>query len=129
MNPEPLDHLLKKRDSFRHAWALLNPDSQRFGHLYNQCMQEWNRKTYREQQQWYVFVDSKIKRGEIVHDNPLYAIIYIHPHPYDWNKKSGIEYMFKHFKMDSAFFNGHYGVYTKQEADIYEMTNRTPMNY
>lgn len=128
MQPESLDDIILKKDTFKHAWALLKP-AEKYRDLYNQCMREWNKKSYRQQQQWYVYVDSKIKRGEVVHENPLYAIIYIQPHPYDWNQKPDIEYMFKHYKMDSAFYNGHFGVYTKQEANIYEMTQRTPMNY
>ena len=128
MQTECLDAILKKRETFPYIWKLLNPETQ-FQTLYAQCKREWNKLTYREQQQLYVFLDNKKKRGEIMYQNPLHALVYTKPHPYDWNEKPGIDYMFKHYKMDSAFYNGHYGVYTKQEADIYEMTHRSKMNY
>ena len=127
MNPEPLDHILKKRESFAHIWRLLAP-KETFQPLYDQCMREWNKRTYNQQRQFYWFIMEKKKRGEVVHDNPLYALMYIHPHPYDWNGKPGINEMLKTKKMVSAFYNGKYGIYTLCESTIFEMTNIKRLN-
>ena len=128
MNPEPLEHVLKKRETFKHMWALLAPDD-KYSDLYNQCMREWNKRSYRQQQQLYWFIREKRKRGEVVHDNPLYALTYIKPHPYNWNGKEGIQTMMKTKKMVSAFYDGHFGIYTLCESTIFEMTHITPLNY
>ena len=127
MNPESLEDVIKKRESFSHMWTLLAPQD-KYRDLYNQCMRTWNKLTYNQQRQLYWFIREKLKRGEVVHENPLYALTYIHPHPYNWNGKPGINKMMKTTKMVSAFFNVSFGIYTALEAEIFEMTHITPMN-
>ena len=127
MNSEPLEHVIAKRDSFRFLWALLNPEAE-FANLYEICMKRWNTYTYRQQQRIYWFLREKKRKGETIYKNPLYAITYCYPKPYDWNGKSGIETQFRKEKMVSAFSNGSFGTYPKNVADYFEMSHITPLN-
>ena len=128
MNPEPIGHVLKKRDSLACIWELMEVKPQyRDKDTYTQFACAWNKLSYRRQQQYWWFLNEKKKRGEVIYDNPLYNLSYVHPHPYDWNEKRGIEDMVKSGKMVSACYNGHFGVYTRCEATIFEMTHVTPM--
>ena len=127
MNPESLTDALQKRDSFEEMWKLLAPKED-FKDLYRICMTRWNRIPYHRQQQLYWFIREKKRNGEATYDNPLYAITYTKPHPYDWNGKQGIKKMMETKKMVSAFYDGHFGIYTQLEATIFEMTNQQKLN-
>ena len=127
MNPEPLDHVLKKQDSFPLIWKLLAPKDE-FANLRDICMKRWNGLTYRRQQQIYWYLREKKRKNETLYENPLYAITYCYPRPYNWNGKEGIDVMFKREKMVSALYNGEFGIYPQNVADYFEMTNVTPLN-
>ena len=127
MKPEPLEHVIRKRDTFRHLWALLAPEDT-FNDLYTICMQRWNRMTYREQQRMYWFLREKIRHGETIYKNPLYALTYTKPHPTNWNMRQGIDEMLRTKKMVSAFYEGRYGIYTLLESTIFEMTDIHRLN-
>ena len=128
MNPEPLEHVLKKRDSFAIWWEMMAPDEKKFGDLYTICMRRWNNLSYREQQRMYWYMNEKKNRGETLYENPLFALTYTKPHPYNWNGKEGIQTMMKTKKMVCAFYDGHFGIYTLCESTIFEMTHITPLN-
>jgi hypothetical protein len=70
-------------------WALLAPDAE-FANLYEICMRRWNTYTYRHQQRIYWFLREKKRKGETIYKNPLYAIVYCYPKPYDWNGKKAL---------------------------------------
>lgn len=125
MATESLNDALSKRRSFAHMWALLNVKPQYRG-LYDLCMREWNKLSYRQQQQKYWYIREKLRKGEVVHDNPLYALTYIIPRPTNWNGKQGIDDMLRTTPMVTAFYNGSFGTYTRLEATIFEMTHIEP---
>ena len=127
MSTEPLEHVIAKRDSFQFLWALLAPKDE-FRNLYDICMRRWNTYTYRHQQRIYWFLREKKRKKETLYENPLYAITYCYPRPYNWNGKSGIDSMLKREKMVSAFYNGEFGIYPKNVADYFEMTHVQPLN-
>ena len=129
MTPEPLEHVILKKQSFPHLWALLEPDEAEYGNLKSICRRRWEDKlTYRQQQQIYWFLREKKRKGETLYENPLYAITYCYPRPYDWNGKPGIDEQFKREKMVSACYKGTFGIYTKNVAEFFEMTNVQPLN-
>ena len=111
-----------------HIWDLLHPKEQ-YRDLYVPFMREWNRRGLQQQRQFYWFVREKLKRGEVIHDNPLYALTYIHPHPYNWNGKYGMNNLLKQgIKMVSARYDDCYGIYTAFEAQLFEMKDIKPLN-
>lgn len=124
---EPLEHIIAKRDSFPLIWDLLAPRDE-FRDLYPLCLRRWNAMTYRAQQRLYWYLREKKRRGEKIYDNPLYALTYITPYPYNCNGRQDLDDIFKKCKLVSAYYNGSFGIYTVLEATIFEMTNVTPLN-
>ena len=109
MAVESLDSALAKRDSFAHMWKLLAPKDV-YRDLYYPCMRFWNKLSHRAQQRMYWFIRDKKRRGEKVYNNPLYALMYITPHPYDCNGRTDIDDILKKCKMVSAYYNGKFGI-------------------
>ena len=127
MNSEPLEYVIAKRGTFAHMWRLLAPKDE-FRELYSICEKRWEGYTYRQQQRIYWFLREKKRKGEKLYDNPLYAITYCYPHPYNWNGKQGIDRMLKIEKMVSACYKGEFGIYPQNVADYFEMTHVTALN-
>ena len=129
MNPEPLEHVIMKRQTFPHLWALLAPKDEFHG-LYSICRRRWeNELTFRQQQQIYWFLREKIRKKETVYDNPLYAITYCHPKPYNWNGDRRLKEQAQKEQMVSACYKGKFGIYPQNVADYFEMTHIEPRNY
>lgn len=122
MSMEPIAHVIAKRDSFKHLWKLLAPKTE-YADLYVPCMRRWNGFSYRRQQQIYWYLREKKRKGEKLYENPLHAINYCYPKPYDWNGKFGLDEMLKKHKMVRAYYNGEYGIYEQKVAEIFEMTH------
>ena len=127
MAVESLDSALAKRDSFAYMWELLAPKDE-YRDLSYPCMRLWNKLSHRAQQRMYWFIRDKKRRGERVYNNPLYALMYITPHPYDCNGRTDLDDILKKCKMVSAYHNGKFGIYTLTEATIFEMTHIKPLN-
>lgn len=127
MAVESLDSALAKRDSFAYMWELFAPKDE-YRDLYYPCMRLWNKLSHRAQQRMYWFIREKKRRGEKIYNNPLYALTYITPHPYDCNGRTDLDDILKKCKMVSAYHNGKFGIYTLTEATIFEMTHVSPLN-
>ena len=127
MAVESLDSALAKRDSFAYMWELLAPKDE-YRDLYYPCMRLWNKLSHRAQQRMYWFIREKKRRGEKIYNNPIYALTYITPHPYDCNGRTDLDDILKKCKMVSAYHNGKFGIYTLTEATIFEMTHVSPLN-
>lgn len=127
MAVESLDSALAKRDSFAYMWELLAPKDE-YRDLYYPCMRLWNKLSHRAQQRMYWVIREKKRRGEKIYNNPLYALTYITPHPYDCNGRTDLDDILKKCKMVSAYHNGKFGIYTLTEATIFEMTHVSPLN-
>ena len=124
---ESLDSVLAKRDSFEYMWELLNPAPE-FRERYIPCMRVWNKLPHRAQQRMYWYIRKKKRLGEIIYDDPLYALTYITPVPENCNGRRDLDQLIKSTPMVSAFYNGKYGIYTLCESTIFEMTNIKRLN-
>ena len=126
MSPEPLDHVLKKQQSFPFLWTLLAPKDE-FRGLYALCRKRWeNDCTYRQQQRIYWFLREKKRKKETLYENPLYAITYCYPRPYNWNGDARLKDQLKKEPMVSACYKGTFGIYPAKVAEYFEMTHITP---
>ena len=125
---ESLDTVLAKKDSFSHMWKLMNPDS-RFRDQYIPCMRIWNKWSHRAQQRMYWYIREMQRRNETIYDNPLYNLLYITPHPFDCNGRADLPEIIKKCDMVSACYNGQFGIYTRCDATIFEMTHIQPRNW
>ena len=88
----------------------------------------WNRLTLTEQRRMYLYLLYRKWRGEGVYGTPYEIITNCHPYPTNWNGKPMLNRLVKETKMVMAFYNGSYGVYTLDEAKVWEMTDIKPLN-
>ena len=51
-----------------------------------------------------------------------------HPYPTNWNGRPLINRLIKENKMVRAYYNGSYGIYTLDEARVWQMTDVKPLN-
>ena len=122
---ETIDSALAKRDSFSHMWKLMNPEN-RYPELYVPCVRVWNKLSHCAQQRMYWYIREMQRRGEAIYDNPLYNLIDIKPHPFDCNGRPDLPDILKKCNMVSAYYDGRFGIYTRCEATIFEMTHIEP---
>ena len=88
----------------------------------------WNRLTLTEQRRMYLYLLYRKWRGEGFYGTPYEIITNCHPYPTNWNGKPMLNRLVKETKMVMAFYNGSYGIYTYDEANVWEMTNLRPIN-
>ena len=91
-------------------------------------VEHWNRLTLNEQRKLYLYLLYRKWRGEGFYGTPLDMIQYCKPYPTNWNGKAMINRLMKETKMVRAFYNGEYGIYTRDEAGLYEMSEIKPLN-
>jgi hypothetical protein len=88
----------------------------------------WNVLTLQEQRRLYLYCLYRKWRGEGFYNTPFDIITNCHPYPYNWNGKPMINRLIKETKMVSAKFDGAYGTYTRDEANVWKMTDVKPLN-
>ena len=91
-------------------------------------IEAWNALTLQEQRRLYLYCLYKKWRGEPFYGTPYDIISNCHPYPFNWNGKPMINRLIKETKMVSAKFDGAYGTYTRDEANVWEMTDVKPLN-
>ena len=110
-----------------HMWNLLSP-SPSFNNCKESFLAYWRTLTLAKQHQIYYTLREQKKRGEPIKENPLFAIQDCTPVPTNWNGRPGVNNMIKNTKMVSAKYGEKYGVYTRDEAVIFEMKDVKPLN-
>lgn len=92
-------------------------------------IEAWNKLTLTEQRKLYLYCLYRKWRGDGFYGTPYELIKNCHPYPTNWNGKQMINRLMKEGKMVSAKFDGAYGIYTLVEANIWQMTDITPLNF
>ena len=93
-------------------------------------IETWNRLSLEEQRRLYLYVLYKKWRGEEFYGTPYDIITNCHPYPTNWNGRTYVNTLMKSStKMVIALFNGSYGTYTLDEAKLWEMTIKQPLNF
>ena len=91
-------------------------------------IEAWNRLPLVEQQRLYLYLLYRKWRGIDIYGDPYFIIRNCHPVPFDWNGHTTIETLIKQNKIVIAKHNGFYGSYTKDEANVWQMTDVKPLN-
>ena len=125
---ESLSQVIEKKDTFQIMWNRLNPRAE-FKDRERAARNYWNALTIERQRQIYYDIDCRLKRGEKINPNPLFAIQDSSPTPTNYNGSLGINDMMKTEKMVSARYYEKYGIYTLKEAKIFEMEDIKPLNF
>ena len=92
-------------------------------------IETWNRLTLEEQRRLYLYCLYRKWRGEGFFNTPQEIIQLCRPYPTNWNGKSLVNRLMKEGKMVSAKYDGSYGIYTRDEARVWQMTDIKPLNF
>ena len=124
---ESLDNVLAKKGSIKHLWEVIDPENK---YPYKICIEEWYRMSLSDQRKLYLYLLYKKWRGEAFYGTPYDIITNCHPYPTNWNGRPLVNTLMKSTtKMVIALFNGSYGTYTLDEARVWEMIIKQPLNF
>ena len=122
---ETIDDVLNKKGSIEHLWKIIDPENK---FSYKTCVEEWYRMTLTDQRRLYLYLLYRKWRGDGFYGTPYEIVKNCHPYPTNWNGKAMINRLMKENKMVSAKYNGEYGIYTADEARVWEMTDIITLN-
>ena len=91
-------------------------------------IETWNRLSLTDQRKLFLYCLYRKWRGEGFYGTPYEIINNCHPYPTNWNGRPLINRLIKETRMVSAKFNGSYGTYTLDEAQVWQMTDVKPLN-
>jgi hypothetical protein len=123
---ETIDDVLNKKGSIEHLWKIIDPENK---FSYKTCVEEWYRMPLIDQRRLYLYLLYRKWRGDGFYGTPYEIVKNCHPYPTNWNGKAMINRLMRENKMVSAKYNGEYGIYTADEARVWEMTDIEPLNF
>ena len=127
--PENIDDVMSKRmgKSLLYLLKLIDPE-RKFG-FDTPLIETWNRLSLTDQRRLYLYLLYRKWRGIGFYGSPYDIVTNCHPYPTDWNGSPMVERLLKEHKMVSAKYQGLYGVYTVEEANVWQMTDVEPKNF
>ena len=120
---ETIGDVFDKKGSIVHIWRLIDPDNH---YSYSTAIKEWYRLSLVEQRKLYLYLLYRKWRGIPVYGTPYDIITGCHPAPFNWDGRLLIDKLLKEGKIVSAKFNGSYGLYTRDEARVWQMEDVQP---
>ena len=125
---ESLNDVIEKRmsKSLLHLMKLIDPEC-KYG-FDKDLVEIWNRQSLIDQRRLYLYLLYRKWRGDGFYGTPYEIVKNCHPYPTNWNGKTMINRLMKENKMVSAKYNGEYGIYTADEARVWEMTDIITLN-
>ena len=88
----------------------------------------WNALELVQQRRLYLYLLYRKWRGEGFYGTPYEIVKNCHPYPTDWNGRPLINRLVKETPMVRAKYDNRYGIYTRDEARVWEMTDIEPLN-
>ena len=129
MAQENITDVIDKRfgDSLTHFLKLVDPERRYKADL--KMSKAWSRLSLNDQRRLYLYLLYRKWRGEGFYGTPYEIVNNCHPYPTNWNGHPMVERLLKEHKMVSAMYQGLYGVYTVEEAKVWQMTDVKPKNF
>ena len=126
---ESIDDALNKRfgKSLVYLMKLIDPD--RKYTIDKNLGEKWDSLSLVEQRRLYLYLLYRKWRGEGFYGTPYEIVSNCHPYPTNWNGKPLINRLMKENKMVRAKYQGDFGIYTLDEAKVWEMTDIEPFNF
>ena len=126
---ETINDALTKRfaKSLVHLMKVIDPE--RHYSIDETLGKKWDSLSLEDQRKLYLYLLYRKWRGEGFYGTPYEIINNCHPYPTNWNGSSLINRLMKENKMVSAKYNGSYGIFTKEEALVWQMTDVKPLNF
>ena len=106
---------------------LIDPNC-KFG-LDKNLIEAWNRLPLTDQRRLYLYLLYRKWRGEGFYGTPYEIVNNCHPYPTNWNGKALINRLMKENRMVSAKHDGIYGIFTLDEAKVWEMSEIQALNF
>lgn len=126
---ESLDDVISKKLSKSLLSLLHVVDPDRHFNIDRLLVTTWNALTLQEQRRLYLYLLYKKWRGEAFYSSPCDIISNCHPYPTNWNGRKYINRLFKDkTPLVRAWFDGKPGIYTRDEARVWDMTRVEPLN-
>ena len=120
---ESIDDVMSKKGSIQYLWEVIDPDNK---YSYGPCLDAWYRMDLTAQRRLYLYLLYRKWRGEGFYGTPYEIITNCHPYPTNWDGRKMVDTLIKEGKIVSARFNGSFGLYTRDEARVWQMTDITP---
>ena len=87
---------------------------------------KWDALSLTEQRRLYLYLLYRKWRSIPFYGTPCDIIAYCHPFPTNWDGTKRLDELIREGKIVSAKFNGSYGLYTRDEARVWQMTDIQP---
>ena len=126
MDTETIDDVLLKKGNIEHLWKIIDPENH---YSYKTCIEEWYRLSLVEQRRLYLYLLYRKWRGEGLYNAPYDIVKNCRPYPTNWNGRPLINRLMKETPMVRAKHNGEYGIYTRDEATVWGMTEIICLNF
>ena len=84
----------------------------------------WDSLSLKDQRKLYLYLLYRKWRGIDIYGEPYYIIRNCHPVPFNWNEHALGATLIAERKAIIAMYNGAYGTYTRDEATLYDMTDK-----
>jgi len=121
---ETIDDVLSKKGNISDVWKIIDPPNK---YAYSTAINAWYRLSLTEQRRLYLYLLYRKWRGEGFYGTPYEIISYCHPYPTNWDGRGQLlDSLLKESKIVSAKFNGSYGLYTRDEARVWQMEDVQP---
>ena len=125
---ETLDDVIQKKMSKSLLSFMILVDPEKKYGFDKPLIEAWNALTLEDQRKMYLYLLYRKWRGEGFYGTPYDIINNCHPYPTNWNGRPLINRLIKETKMVRAYYNGSYGIYTLDEARVWQMTDVKPLN-
>ena len=121
---ETIDDVLSKKGNISDVWKIIDPENK---YAYSTAINAWYRLSLTDQRRLYLYLLYRKWRGEGFYGTPYDIISYCHPYPTNWDGRGQLlDSLLKEGKIVSAKFNGSYGLYTRDEARVWQMEDVQP---
>ena len=91
-------------------------------------IERWNRLTLDEQRKLYLYLLYRKWRRLPFYRTPYEIVCNCHPQPFNWNGQPMLNRLMKETPMVRAKHNGSFGIYTADEARLWQMSDVERLN-
>ena len=125
---DSLDDVIIKRfgKPLVHLMKVIDPD--RVFSIDKNLAEAWDALSLTEQRRLYLYLLYRKWCGQGFFGTPYEIIKNCHPYPTNWNGRPLIKRLIKETPMVRAKYNGSFGIYTRDEARVWDMKEIEPVN-
>ena len=122
---ESLDDVLEKRQNKSLIDFMKLVDPERKYRIDLKLGDKWDALSLTEQRRLYLYLLYRKWRGIDIYGDPYTIIRYCHPVPFNWNQHPLGQTLIAERKAIIAKYQGSFGTYTRDEATLYDMTDKS----